>query len=83
MLNSSFSRSPSGALSTSVFCYFALYQGGETSETPSNGYTPKSSLKESPNGKRIDYIMYKVMSDDLCARVCVLFINTFTKCNLL
>ena len=33
-------------------------EGGQTSETPSNTYTPKSSLKESPDGKRIDYIMY-------------------------
>jgi len=32
--------------------------GGQTSETPSNSYTAKSSLKESPEGKRIDYIMY-------------------------
>jgi sphingomyelin phosphodiesterase 2 len=32
--------------------------GGETSETPSNSYTQRSSLKESPTGKRIDYIMY-------------------------
>ena len=33
-------------------------EGGETSETPSNSFTPRSSLKESPQGKRIDYIMY-------------------------
>jgi len=33
-------------------------EGGETSECPSNAYTARSSLKESPNGKRIDYIMY-------------------------
>jgi len=33
-------------------------EGGQTSETPSNSYTPKSSLKESPEGKRIDYIMF-------------------------
>lgn len=33
-------------------------EGGQTSETPANSYTPMSSLKESPQGKRIDYIMY-------------------------
>lgn len=33
-------------------------EGGETSETPNNTYTSRSSLRESPNGKRIDYIMY-------------------------
>jgi len=33
-------------------------EGGETSETPGNKYTARSSLKECPNGKRIDYIMY-------------------------
>merc|ERR1712059_26506 len=33
-------------------------EGGETSECPSNSYTSRSSLKECPTGKRIDYIMY-------------------------
>jgi len=33
-------------------------EGGQTSETPYNTYTARSSLKESPEGKRIDYIMY-------------------------
>jgi len=33
-------------------------EGGQTSETPFNSYTAKSALKESPEGKRIDYIMY-------------------------
>jgi len=33
-------------------------EGGETSETPANSYTPRSALKESPDGKRIDYILY-------------------------
>ena len=33
-------------------------EGGETSETPSNSYTSKSALRDSPAGKRIDYILY-------------------------
>jgi len=33
-------------------------EGGETSETPSNSYTHRSALRDSPAGKRIDYIMY-------------------------
>jgi len=33
-------------------------EGGQTSETPSNTYTAKSALRGSPEGKRIDYIMY-------------------------
>ena len=32
--------------------------GGETSETPGNSYTGKYALKECPQGRRIDYIMY-------------------------
>jgi len=33
-------------------------EGGETSECPSNSFTARSALKESPEGKRIDYIMF-------------------------
>ena len=33
-------------------------EGGETSECPSNSFTSRAALKESPLGKRIDYIMY-------------------------
>ena len=31
---------------------------GATNETPGNSYTPLDSLKEDPNGKRIDHIFY-------------------------
>lgn len=34
-------------------------EGGETSETPNNKYTVRSALKESPRGRRIDYLLYK------------------------
>jgi len=33
-------------------------EGGETSETPANSFTYSSALRESPQGKRIDYILY-------------------------
>lgn len=33
-------------------------ENGESSETPYNSYTAASSLKDSPGGRRIDYILY-------------------------
>ena len=33
--------------------------GGETSETPGNSWTARSSLRQHPAGQRIDYILYR------------------------
>lgn len=43
-------------------CEMPADEFGGTNEHPRNSYTPKAALKQSPNGKRIDYIMYNYNS---------------------
>jgi len=40
--------------------------GGETSETPGNSWTARSSLRQHPAGQRIDYILYRAGPNMTC-----------------